>query len=297
MAKSQNYLRGIALMLLADICFAIMAAFTKTIGSGIPAIQIVFIRSGVTTLALLPIMSQRHISLLGKNPLTLWARGLIGYVALQLYFWALPQMHLGTAIMLNYTAPIYAVLIAYLFLKDRASRLGQVCLLGSFVGVFILTAPEIPIAPAPVLAAAASGLLAGMVHLLIRYSHEDESPLTIIFYFTAVSTMASGILLCLLGWVSMAPSDWIGVGLVTLTALLGQLGLTTSLRTAPVSVVSPYGYLTPVFGLLLGWFFWQESIPATAMIGSAMIIAFGVLMFRENRRAHLAIRYPGNPGG
>ncbi len=271
-------------MLAASFCFAVMAAAAKSISPSLSAAQIVFVRSLAGSLVLALLMIKTKVSFIGREPKILAARGVVGFTALILYFWTISKIDLGTAVMLNYTAPIFAVIAATLLFKEKTALATKLAICASFIGVYFLITPQLALKPLPLAAGLLSGLLAGIVHVLIRYSHEEEAPLTIIFYFTFVSTIASGLLLLKTGFVMPEPRDWMGLFAVTAFALLGQLGLTHSLRSAAVSVVSPFGYLTPVIGAFLGWWIWREALSPLSLLGSALIVLCGILMYRHLTR-------------
>ena len=66
---------------------------------------------------------------------------------------------------------------------------------------------------------------------------------------------------------------------VTTGAFFGQVFMTNSIKGAPVSVVSPFVYLTPVFGALFGFLFWGERLTPQAFMGGAIIIVCGILIY------------------
>ncbi len=271
-------MNGIFLMLAADLAFAIMAAATKHTGHSLSAPQIVFVRSAVSTLLLYVLMGLRHKSIRPVEPGLLWARGIIGYIALQCYFWALPQLTLGTGVMLNYTAPIFAVILSFLILREKPPAIVLAGLFLAFLGVYFLASPELSGKPLAILAGLLSGIFAGFVHVLIRRGNRTDPPIRIIFYFTLASTIGSGILLLGGGWATPSASEWLGLAVITASSLLGQLFLTYSLQKAPVWVVSPFGYLTPVLGVLLGYFLWQEKMTANSLMGCGIIVICGCSM-------------------
>lgn len=282
MTSGQNHIKGIIYMLGASFCFALMACAAKLAAGHLSAAEIIFVRSLATSLLLAVWICQKKISWTGRTPITLAARGVIGFIAMYLYFWCLPKIDLGTAMMLNYTAPIFAVLVSVAFFKERCSHLVKAAILGSFAGVYLLVSPQWHLGITPLLAGLLSGCLAGMVHVLIRQMDKDESPFTIIFYFTAVSTVGSAaILFSSSGWEPPSLLEWGLLLVITLTSFAGQLFMTHALRSAPVSVVSPFGYITPVLGLGLGYLFWRQ-VPATgSLVGGAIVILCGLIMYRR----------------
>ena len=272
---------GVALMLCADVAFAAMAAATKFAGHRLPASEIVFVRSFFSCLALVGILKNRKISLKANEPALLWARGIVGYIALQCYFWALPQITLGTAVMLNYTAPFFAVIFSFFTLREKPPLSVKLLLLVSSLGIYLLSSPEISGHGPAVLAGLLSGLLAGSVYVMIRQSNKTDTPLLIIFYFTLSCTIGSALLILKTGWLAPTPMEWLGLLVITTSSLFGQIFLTFSLQRSPVWVVSPFGYLTPVIGLALGIIFWRETPNAANLTGSALVIICGIVMLKK----------------
>jgi drug/metabolite transporter (DMT)-like permease len=271
-------MNGIVLMLLSDVAFALMAAATKFTGQRVPAAEIVFVRSVLSTAALFWYLRKTGVTLRPKEPLLVWTRGIVGYIALQSYFWALPQLTLGTAVMLNYTAPIFAVIFSFFILHEKPPLPVKLLLAVSFGGVYLLCTPEIPDKPAALMAGLLSGLLAGSVHVMIRHSRKSDPALLMIFYFTVSSMIGSGLLLFKTGWTAPTGVEWAGLLAITVISLVGQVCMTVALQKAPVWVVSPFGYLTPVMSLWLGWLLWSEAPRAANVLGSAVVIGCGVLM-------------------
>jgi len=301
--SQKNFARGIFWMILASSSFAIMAAAAKYCGRRLPVPEIILVRSLLSSIFIAFLIfktkiswrargdplprptcrEQRLAAWVGKNPTILASRGAVGFVALTLYFWAVSRLDLGTAVMLNYTSPIFALLLARVFMGEHAGGSARAAVLISFAGVYLLCAPHFQAQPAALIAGLLSGVLAGSVHVLIRQSHEEDSSLTIIFYFTAICTLGSALMIGSSGLVQPTRGEWLALGIVTLTSLLGQFGLTYALKCAPVWVVTPFGYFTPIFGALLGWVLWKEPLNTWGLAGGILIISGGALIYRSIR--------------
>lgn len=273
--------RGILWMCAASFVFALMAAAAKYCGERLPVAEIILVRSIAGSAVIALLIARRRAPWIGKNPLLLASRGVIGFTALALYFWAVTQLDLGTAAMLNYTSPIFALIWARYFGGERAGRTARTAVFLAFAGVFLLSMPHFGDQDLALGAGLLSGILAGSVHVLIRRSHDKESPLTIIFYFTVICAIGSWFLLMPIGWVAPNRSEWIALAVVSATSLFGQFGLTYSLKYAPVPVVTPFGYLTPVFGALIGWIFWDMPLSWNGILGGLLVIAGGVMIYRS----------------
>ena len=271
-------------MLGADLAFALMAAAAKFTGKHVGAAEIVFVRSLLSSIALLGVLRKNGVPLRANEPALLWTRGLVGYVALQCYFWAIPQLPLGTAVMLNYTAPIFAVILSFFVLREKPPLAFKLSLLISFFGVYLLCSPQLAGKGAALGAALVSGLGAGSVHVMIRQGRKSDSPLLMIFYFTLSATAGAGVLLFKTGWTNPSPAEWAGLLLITMSSFIGQLCLTHALQKAPVWAVAPFGYFAPLFSLALGMIFWGEKPSAANLIGGAVVIFCGVILLKKYSR-------------
>ena len=78
-------------------------------------------------------------------------------------------------------------------------------------------------------------------------------------------------------------TEWIILLGITAGSFVGQIGLTRSIQTAPVSFILPFSYLTPVVSAILGAILWKEFLNIQAAIGGILIIASGIIIyiFRE----------------
>ena len=68
---------------------------------------------------------------------------------------------------------------------------------------------------------------------------------------------------------------------VTLGAAGGQLAMTHAYRLERASVIGPFSYATVIWSALLGWWFFDEPLTATAALGIALIILTGAMLSRK----------------
>lgn len=282
MQTSDQTTQSMLKMVWAAISFGVMATFVKVACKTLPSIEVVFFRSFLGSIAMGLIIFKEGASWRGKNFKILMLRGIFGFAALSLHFYAISKLHLGTAVMLNYTAPIFVVILARLILGERTTWLVKSAIAFSFVGLYLLVASQFEIKAIPILVGILSGIFAAVAYVLIRYNDEGESPYTIIFYFTTISTIGSLPLLALnFHWPNFG--EWLALLGVSAGAFFGQVWMTRSIQSAPVSFVVPFSYLTPVFAAVLGVVFWKEYLSLQTLIGGCVIIVSGILiyLFRE----------------
>lgn len=271
------HLSGIATMVRASVAFSLMALCVKLAASRLPSPEIVFFRSFLSAILIFILLKIKRLPVLGTHRRVMVLRGISGFIALSLFFYTLSRLPLGTAVMLNYTAPIFSAILAVIFLGERPTGFLIALILLSFLGVFLLVDARIVTLDLTVFLGLLSALFASVAYVTIRHIRHRESPLTIMFYFTGISSLGS---LFFLPGHFLVPDlrEWLLIGGITLSAFYGQLWLTVALRRAPASLVSPFSYLSPLLSFVYGLFLWQETLTPRACAGALMIIVGGSLI-------------------
>ncbi len=273
---------GIRLMLQAAIAFSIMGIFVKLLGHRVPSLQIVFYRSLIGLILTIFYARHQSISIVGKHHFLLILRGFSGFIALIFFFYAIVNLPLGTAILLNYTAPFFVILFSFIWMREKVSFSKISIILMSFCGVFLLMQGDNLEWNRASFSAVASAFFAGLSYTTIRSIKEKESHLTIIFYFTLISTILSGVV-CLNHFILLDMKDLCLLLCTGVVAFYAQIWLTQAYRYAKASVVSPFSYLTPMLAYCYGLIFWQEKISILGGMGIALILLGGFLLTQSTK--------------
>jgi drug/metabolite transporter (DMT)-like permease len=104
-----------------------------------------------------------------------------------------------------------------------------------------------------------------------------------VFYFGLISTIISAPP-AFYAWQTVPDKAWGWILLMGTVATLGQLALTRAYRTAPTGRIGIYVYSSVIYGALMGWVFWGEVPLWTTWLGSAFIIAAGVVNIRKRKK-------------
>ena len=274
-------------MVKASLGFSLMVLCMKFASKNLPSLEVVFFRSVIGSIMIYAIIVKNKSSVFGttSRSLMIW-RGITGFIALSLHFYTIEHLPLGTAVMLNYTAPIFTALLAVIFLREKLSTFLALMILVSFAGVYLLVGPELDsLNLGMVLLGLLSAVFVGIVYVVIRAIRDKESPFTIIFYFTLVSTVGSVFFLPF-GFKWPNAWDWLLLLGVGVGSFYGQWLFTLSLRYAPASLVSPFAYLTPLLSFISGLLFFNEKLTPFSLAGAALIILSGCLIsYFEGRKS------------
>lgn len=278
-------LRGSLWMLAAGVLFSLMGVAVKLGASAdyaFSSAELVFYRSLCGFAAILPgaVLSGRRLA----TPAWRWhlSRSLIGTGGIFLHFFAIASLPLAMAVTLNYTAPLFLTLLTVLLARRWPGwGLCGGILLG-FAGVVLLLHPALGREMlTPFLLGLVGGLCGGLAFFSTReLGQRGEPPWRVVFYFTAVSTMASG------GWMLAAgfrwpPLDALPVLLaIGVSATLAQLAMTRAYKEGHVLLVGSLSYSTVVFTSLLGMFLWGERLESGEWLGLVLIVISGIIATR-----------------
>ncbi|KAA1243632.1 DMT family transporter [Aquimarina sp. RZ0] len=261
-------------MLIAAFAFAWMNLLAKYLTDFHP-LQVVFFRALGTFVFIFPYMMYKKIPVIGAHVFWLSCRGLLSFVSLALFFIVIQRIPLGSAVALRYTAPIFSVILAYFFLKEKVKAWQWFSLLLSIVGAFVMKGVDFRIDALSFILIIGSSLLVGGVFTIVRYLGSREHFLTIINYFMVFSIIGS--LFFIKYWRMPMGQEWIWVCSIGILGLIGQVFLTRAFQLAETNTVAPIKYMELAYALVLGFFLFDESYDFWAIAGMTLVVV-GMLL-------------------
>ncbi|RYB07708.1 DMT family transporter [Lichenibacterium ramalinae] len=287
-ADGGTVLTGIALASCGYSLFSLQDAVVKWLVAGYPVSEILFLRSlvivGITLAAGGgPRLLRSAARSRNKGPLAL--RGLLILVAWLLFYSAAARMGLAEITTLYFAAPVIAVSLSALVLKERvgAARWGAVGT--GFAGVAVAAGPLGALQPGPAVAALAAAACWGTSTVLVRWIGRTDSTLVQMLSSNAIFVAGS---LPPLFWLWRSPDPaslalMLGLGLV---GGLGQYLLFEGFRYAPASALAPVEYTGLVWAGVYGYAIWADIPGPGTVAGAALIVAGSLgLVWSERRRA------------
>lgn len=272
---------GIIMMIMAVAILTGMNVMVKMIGTSYHPTQITFMRSLVAMILIFPfLMKAGGLSLLKtKRPGLHLMRSLAGTLGNILYFYAFQRMTVGDVMVISQAVPLFVTIFAVLFLSERVGIRRWVAVLVGFLGVIIAIDPAGNFHVTSLIAVAATGCWASTI-LFMRKLGATESPYTVTFIFMTVCTTITA---CIQPWVWQTPTPRmlvliLGIGI---SGALGQMLMSTALKYAKASVVSPFNYTGIIWAIGFDLVLW-DIIPAwTTILGAGIITVTGVYIFHR----------------
>jgi drug/metabolite transporter (DMT)-like permease len=128
--------------LLASSSFAAMSACIKFIANDLPLIELVFFRNLFALLFLVPVFLLWRTSFSTEKTSDYIFRAIFGLAGMFCFFYALTHLDLADAILLQYTSPLFVLLLAHIFLKEIWDIWHLLAAIVGFGGVVLLFSPS-----------------------------------------------------------------------------------------------------------------------------------------------------------
>ena len=274
----------------AILSFVLMAISARELSAELSAVQILFWRS-LTGALLMPVVlcicGWSHIKT--RQPGLQVARGAIHFVAQYGWFFGITMIPLADVFALEFTAPIWTVFFASLFLGERLSFGRLVAVSLGFGGVLIILRPGVEVIEPAAVVVLISAALYAITYVMVKTLTKTDSPLCIMFYMSfvqlALATAASAS-----NWA--APSS---AGLWPWLVLVGASGLTAhyciaqALTRSDASTVMPIDFCRLPMIMFVGFWFYSENVDPWVFIGALVIVIGNYLNIRNE-----LVRIPDN---
>jgi len=154
-------------MFISAFAFALLNVFVKSL-KDLNVYQIVFFRSFGSLFFTIPLILKLKIKITGNNKGLLITRGVIGFIAMTLFFMSLKFLSTGTAVSIRYLSPIFAAIFALFMLKEKIKPIQWVYFGIAFLGVIILKGFDREIINVGLIYIILSSIFTGLVFIIIR---------------------------------------------------------------------------------------------------------------------------------
>ena len=216
-------------------------------------------------------------------------RNLFHFAGQNLWFWALALIPLAQVFAIEFTSPLWVILLAALFLGERLTRMRVLAAALGFAGILIVARPDFGALEPGVIAAALSAICFAATTVLTKALTRGESIVSILFWLTAMQLVLGAAFAGWDGQMAVPTADtlpWLAV--IGVAGLCAHLCLTTALSLAPAGFVVTVDFARLPVIALVGWLVFDESVAPAVFAGAGLILA-GILL---NLRAATPARAP-----
>ncbi|WP_299272451.1 DMT family transporter [uncultured Psychroserpens sp.] len=263
--------KAIILMIISALAFALLNAFVKKLDQ-FNVYQIVFFRSLGSLIFTLPFLISNKIPMFGNKKLLLISRGVIGFIAMTLFFMSLKYLSMGTAVSIRYVSPIFAALFAFILLREKIKYLQWICFAIAFSGVLLLKGFDSQINNQGLVYVITSAFFTGLVFIIIRKIGKADHPIVIVNYFMIISAVLGGVL-SINEWVNPSGVEWLSLLSLGVFGYFGQYYMTKAIQISEINQVAPLKYIEVIFTLIIGAIWVNETYTIISLLGITLIIS------------------------
>ncbi|WP_116052057.1 EamA family transporter [Amycolatopsis palatopharyngis] len=289
--------RGVALIVIASICFGSSGAIGKpTMIAGLTPEQVAAVRIGLSALVLLVGVGLVRPALLrvrrGEWRLLL-GYGLLGVAGVQLfYFVAASRIPVGIAILLEFTSPVLVALWVRFVRRVRLPRLMWVGTALAMVGLGMVAqvGQGLRLDALGLLAGVGAALCSAAYFLLGEHGVSTRHPLGMVTWGMIVGAVA----VCVVAppWTIPAevltspaefgpwrPPVWsLLIAVALFSTVLAYLAGITALRHLPVSTASVLALLEPLVATAAAWVLLGEALTVLQLVGAAVLLGGALIV-------------------
>jgi len=279
----ENRKKGIIYILLSSLFFALMASFVKSV-SHIPLAEKIFFRNLVGIFSMFWLIKKNNISLKPNHFKLIALRSLFGLSGVACYFYAITNLKLADAVILNKTSPFFVVVLSVLFLHEKVNRKQLMALGIALMGVLFVVKPQMDLSILPALVGLMAAFFAGTAYTIIRNLRLYDDSRIIVFYFCAFSVILMIPFMMFGQFVVPQGNDIFNLLMIGVMATTAQFLMTNGYRHAPASELAVYSYANILFSILIGIFIWTEIPDFFSVVGAILVVAGGIVnYFAVNR--------------
>ncbi|HKS63177.1 MAG TPA: DMT family transporter [Xanthobacteraceae bacterium] len=274
--RTSNVPAAILWMVGTLLAFSLMAISVRQLGRILNLYELLMVRS-VGGLVILLIVMAAQPALFGtlamRKPGMHLLRNGAHFVANLGWTNAVIVMPLATVFAIEFLMPVWAGLLAVLFLGERftVSRAGSIAM--GFLGVLIILRPGIEAFQPAALGVLLASLGYAVSNIGTKKLIPVQSTIAILFWMNVMQAVMALVGSDLAFPLRLDAHHWTWVIGIAVGGTAAHYCLTNALRVADAMVVIPLDFLRIPLIAFVGWMFYAERLDLLVFVGAAIIVA------------------------
>ncbi|MFY1707818.1 DMT family transporter [Tritonibacter scottomollicae] len=212
-------------------------------------------------------------------------RNMAHFTGQNLWFYAVSVIPLAQVFALEFTSPIWVILLAPLLLGEKLTRMRGLAVCLGFIGILIVARPSPSTFNIGLACAAGSAVFFALTNIATKRLTRTESIWSIMFWLT-VMQLVLGVIFA--GWdmdITLPDAQSLPFLLIIGCAgLSAHFCITNALSLAPAALVVPIDFARLPFIALLGWLIYGESVEIWLFVGASLILAGNFINIVSSRQ-------------
>ena len=262
---------AISLMIISGLFFVLMHSAVKYLSKEVHIFEIAFFRCALVIFVLAPIIFQQGKKIFKtKQPKVQFLRITTNSVAMLCFFYGISTTPLAQLTTLGFTVPIFATILAVIFMKEKIRLRRTTALIVGFIGTIIVMRPDISIELGALLIIFSS-FLWSICLIFIKKLTQTDSALTISLYF-GIGMIPATFALAFPVLEMIDLRQFIILIFIAITGTLAQTIMNSALEKGELALLLPFDFLRLIWSVLIGYALFSEEPTITLWLGGFLII-------------------------
>lgn len=202
------------------------------------------------------------------------ARNVAHFTAQNLWFYAIATLPLATVFALEFTTPIWGLLLAPLLLGEKLTRRGLLSAAVGFTGILLVAQPGAASLSPGLFAAAACAVGFALSIMMTKILTRNEPLVSILVWLHIMQSVFALVITGYDGEIALpAPERMHWMVLIGIAGLSAHLCLTRALQTAPATIVMPMDFARLPVIAIVAMLVYAEPLDPLVFAGAALIFA------------------------
>jgi len=257
-------------MLLSVFSFCAVAISVKQINTNISPFQIIFFRALIGLITLLIVLPKKTIIGSLSNLKQHLLRNIFHFIAQ--YGWVVGIVYLSLAEVtaIEFTTPIWILILAYFFLKEKITAKKIISILLGFTGILIIMKPGIQIISYNSIVVLLSAVCFAIAHTATKKIVQTNSASDVVIIM-CLTQLPISFACAYTNWNWPNFSDYFWLILIGLSGIGAHFSLAKALKEEDISSLITLDYLRLPILILAGILFFNQPFDITIIIGGTLI--------------------------
>ena len=198
-------------------------------------------------------------------------RNVFHFIAQYGWFFGIGLLPLAEVFALEFTVPIWTLLIASFFLDEKVTMNKLIAIFLGTLGVIAIVQPGYALIDYASIIVLGSAICFAISHTTTKSLAKTESPLTILLFMCIVQ-LPIGLFLSLSSWVWPQGEQWLWLTVIGLSALSAHYCLAKAMKYAEITTIITLDFFRLPLIAMVGVFFYNEAFELPLLIGGALML-------------------------
>ena len=273
--------------------FSMMAVAGREVSFALDTFEIMLFRSvvGVIIVAFAAVAFGTWHQINGQQFSLHFARNIMHFIGQNLWLYAVTVIPLAQVFALEFTSPIWVILLSPLLLGERITLIRAAAALMGFIGVLVVTRPDMAGINTGVIMAASSAIFFAFTIIFTKRLTRTQSITCILFYLTVLQLGFGLITAGYDGDIALPNAETLPwLVLIGVAGLLGHFCIANALAIAPATVVVPIDFARLPVIAIIGMLAYGEALDLWILLGAGIIFAGNYLNIWSETRGSATLK-------